>query len=69
MSVLQADKAKSSAESDNENFRAELSNIASARLEAEKKRKAAETSLMEKDHKMREMQSNLDDLMAKLSKV
>nr|AAC47238.1 non-muscle myosin heavy chain II [Caenorhabditis elegans] len=66
---ISADKAKSSAESDNENFRAELSNIASARLEAEKKRKAAETSLMEKDHKMREMQSNLDDLMAKLSKM
>ncbi|CAP28112.2 Protein CBR-NMY-2 [Caenorhabditis briggsae] len=67
--LLTADKAKSSAESENENIRAELSNVASARQDAEKKRKTAEATLMEKDHKMREMQSNLEDLMAKLSKM
>ncbi|UMM12122.1 hypothetical protein L5515_001062 [Caenorhabditis briggsae] len=66
---ISADKAKSSAESENENIRAELSNVASARQDAEKKRKTAEATLMEKDHKMREMQSNLEDLMAKLSKM
>lgn len=66
---ISADKSKSSAESENENIRAELSNVASARQEAERKRKAAEATLMEKEHKMREMTSNLEDLMAKLSKM
>lgn len=66
---ISADKAKSSAESENENIRAELSNVASARQDAEKKRKTVEATLMEKEHKMREMQSNLEDLMAKLSKM
>ncbi|CAB3408223.1 unnamed protein product [Caenorhabditis bovis] len=64
-----SDKAKATFETDIENVRAELANVASARQEAERRRKAAESQLMDKEHKMRELQTNTDELVAKLNKI